>query len=44
MNARPLSKYCRNPLHLRSRLYMKFSTKAFWIGLPGAMKCQSMRL
>jgi hypothetical protein len=21
---------------------LKLSTKAFWIGLPGAMKCQSM--
>jgi hypothetical protein len=21
---------------------MKLSTKAFWIGLPGAMKCQSI--
>lgn len=35
---------CQNLLHPRGRLYMKLSTKAFWIGLPGAMKCQSMAL
>ena len=42
---RPVSKVLpKNPLHPRGRLYMKLSTNAFWIGLPGAMKCQSMAL